>query len=162
MSTQMPTSQVTYLINELNNHILQINNIIKTLSSILLKFNEKVQFLNNDTKEFLNMDLKINPLSTKIQEFNNLFINVGFKTSEGKINTYEVDYGTTIDSLLKQYSQFTHLEEKRNNVTFTFNGIPLCYGDNSFVEEVFKNTQNPTIEVNIINFVDSLFKNTKQ
>ena len=157
MSTQIQISQVSQLVKELNNHILQINNIVKILNNVLLQFNEKIPFLTKETKKLLNTDMKINPLSVKVQQFNNLFINVGFKTSEGKINNYEVDYGTTIDSLLKQYTELTHLDEKKNNVSFYFNGIPLCYGDYAFVEEVFKNTQTPTIDVYISNFVDNLF-----
>ena len=158
----MPISQVSYLIKEFNYHILQINNIVKTLNAILIQFNEKAQFLTNDQKVSLNLDMTIKPILEKPETFNKLFINVGFKTSEGEISNYEVDYGTSIDSLLKHYTTLSHLGQKNKEVSFFFNGIQLHYGDFSLVEEVFKNTQAPTIDVKISNFFNIPLNDKKQ
>ena len=158
----MPISQVSALIKEFNYHILQINNIVKTLNAILIQFNEKAQFLTNDQKVSLNSDMTIKPILEKPRTVNKLFINVGFKTSEGEISNYEVDYGTTIDSLLKHYTTLSHLDVKNKEASFFFNGIQLHYGDFSFVEEVFKNTQTPTIDVKISNFFNILVNDKKQ
>ena len=77
-------------------------------------------------------------------------ITVLFSTSKGNNFNITVDYGTTIDKLLKLYCWRDGLTEcigTRDNIAFTFNANQLKFGDQTPVEGYFKYTSLPKVVV---------------
>ena len=77
-------------------------------------------------------------------------ITVLFSTSKGNNFNITVDYGTTIDKLLKLYCWRDGLTEcigTRDDIGFTFNANQLKFGDQTPVEEYFKYTSLPKVVV---------------
>ena len=100
-----------------------------------------------------------------VEEINNINkearrskINVIFKTTQGTTHTMVYNYGTTIDKMLEKYLirvGKSHLYgDKDNKICFLFNGIRLRFGDQTPIEEFFKDNPNPSVIVNeIINMI---------
>ena len=78
-------------------------------------------------------------------------LNVVFSTTRG-LKTYLVlNYGTTIDEMLRKYLIRVNREDmigKDGKICFLFNGIEIRFGDKTTVEEFFKNVANPKVVVN--------------
>ena len=81
-----------------------------------------------------------------------LKINAIFTTTKGTKTIMLYDYGTTIDQAIQKYlERMNHLElytTRSNKICFLFNGAQLKYGDQTKVEEYFKNNSAPKIIVN--------------
>ena len=65
------------------------------------------------------------------------------------------DYGTTIDKSLEKYLKRVGrpdlYQQKSNKICFLFNAAQLKIGDQTKVENFFKNVQNPKVVVNDVN-----------
>ena len=85
-------------------------------------------------------------------------IRILFTTPQGEKTFITVNYGTTIDVLLRKYLKIKGMEDlyryKSNRIRFLYNAYPLKFGDISVVEKFFKNIILPKI---VVNENDSLF-----
>ena len=103
----------------------------------------------------------INPI---IIDSNNLLdsksINITFQAINGYKSTRIINYGSvvTIDFLLKQYLYTIDHPEliNTNEIKFLFNSKYLKFGDETILDEYFKNEHNPTIFV--IYYIESSLK----
>ena len=118
-----------------------INNEIVDIISEINKIEQFNETLNN-IKEHLK------PLLPQT-------IRILFRTTQGQITYITVDYGTTIDELLRKYLKIKNKEhlygDKSNRICFLYNAWQLKFGDISVVEKVFKNITEPKIVVNDVN-----------
>jgi len=80
-----------------------------------------------------------------IMEPENRKLNVVFETFTGIKNNIIVEYGTTVDNLLKKYLNI--LDMPPNEVEFLYNGIRIELGDKTKIEHYF----NPGIPVVLVN-----------
>ena len=71
-------------------------------------------------------------------------LNAIFKTEDGNKNKITVDYGTTIDDLLKKYLNIS--DKSPSEVSFLFNGKRIKLGNHTIVENYFL-IDNPFILV---------------
>ena len=71
-----------------------------------------------------------------IMEQENQKLNVVFETTTGIKKNIVVDYGTTVDNLLKKYLNF--IDRPLNEVFFIYNGIRIELGDETKIEDYFK------------------------
>ena len=83
-------------------------------------------------------------------------INIIFKTTQGVTHTLVYDYGTTIDEVLKKYLKRVNRSDLINvkgdkKICFLFNASQLKFGDQTKVEDFFKNITNPKVVVNDVN-----------
>lgn len=82
-------------------------------------------------------------------------INVIFKTTQGTTHTLVYNYGTTIDQALSKYLNRVGRPEligdTTNKICFLFNAAQLKFGDQTKVENFFKNVNNPKVVVNDVN-----------
>ena len=81
-------------------------------------------------------------------------INVQFKTTRGICYIVVVDYGTTIDKLLKKYWKRVDrpdlIGDKNNKIAFLFKACKLRFGDQTPVENFFRGLSEPIVLVNDI------------
>ena len=82
-------------------------------------------------------------------------INVIFKTTQGTTHTLVYNYGTTIDQALSKYLNRVGRPEligdTTNKICFLYNAAQLKFGDQTKVENFFKNVNNPKVVVNDVN-----------
>ena len=81
-----------------------------------------------------------------------LKVNAVFKTTQGLTTNMIFDYGITIDQALAQYLNRVGRPELignlQNKICFLYNAKQLNFGDQTKVEEFFKNIVMPKIVVN--------------
>ena len=125
-------NQIYYLINK-------IQNISKTIANINYQnpYKNMGGFNSNNN---LGNNNQINRSKINVHFFNRF---------NGEKNNIVVDYGTTIDEILKQYIIKVNLPQliNNNNNFFLSNGNELNFGDNRKVDVVFKANSHPDIEV---------------
>ena len=80
-------------------------------------------------------------------------LNALFTTTVGTKKNVILNYGTTIDQALKKYLNLVNKSElvNSNKISFLFNAAKLSFGDNTKVEDFFKNITNPKVVVNDTN-----------
>ena len=92
-----------------------------------------------------------------VDEVNLPRLKVRFKTTQGVDNNITVEYGTTIDQLLKKYLTIQKreylIEYESHNIVFLFNAKQIKLGDKTKVEQFFKNIINPMVVVNDVNYL---------
>ena len=79
-------------------------------------------------------------------------ISVIFKTTQGISHILVVNYGVTIDELLKRYLKRIGrpdlIGDDHKKICYLFNGgYKLKFGDKTTVEKFFKNVPHPTVVV---------------
>ena len=84
--------------------------------------------------------------------------NVIFQTTKRDCHILVVNYGVTIDELLKRYLKRIGRPEligdKSNKIRFLYNTEELKFGDKTTIEKCFKNALNPKVVVyEMINFI---------
>ena len=78
-------------------------------------------------------------------------MNITFKTTHGNVNNIKVDYGTSIDDMLKKYLKHINHPElinNKNDIAFLYNAQILIFGDKTKIEDYFKYNNHPNIIVN--------------
>ena len=157
------------LLIQLNEHIIQINSIILEMNNLMnfennkefnTKQNEQIKKLFKIINNTTDFNKSLEPNFDKIKMENNKInikkINVLFATSsQGKKENLNVEYGTTIDELIKLYLNRVKrpdLIDKEKNISFIYNSKALNFGDKRKIENVFKNNYNN----NIIFVVDKI------
>ena len=77
-------------------------------------------------------------------------INVLFTTTIGTKRNIVLSHGTTIDEALKKYLNAVGKPDLVNSdkISFLFNAAKLQFGDNTKIENFFKNVMNPKVVVN--------------
>ena len=82
-------------------------------------------------------------------------INIIFNTTQGTTHNMVMSHGTTIDEALKKYLKRVGrpdlINDNSNKICFLFNATKLKFGDNTPIEQFFKNAPNPKVVVNDIN-----------
>ena len=98
---------------------------------------------------------EVNALDQQESQNDGPKINVIFKTTQGTTTAMVYDYGTTIDKSLEKYLKRVGrpdlYQQKSNKICFLFNAAQLKIGDQTKVENFFKNVQNPKVVVNDVN-----------
>ena len=98
---------------------------------------------------------EVNALAQQESQNDGPKINVIFKTTQGTTTAMVYDYGTTIDKSLEKYLKRVGrpdlYQQKSNKICFLFNAAQLKIGDQTNVENFFKNVQNPKVVVNDVN-----------
>ena len=98
---------------------------------------------------------EVNALAQQESQNDGPKINVIFKTTQGTTTAMVYDYGTTIDKSLEKYLKRVGrpdlYQQKSNKICFLFNAAQLKIGDQTQVENFFKNVQNPKVVVNDVN-----------
>ena len=93
-----------------------------------------------------------NPASNSDPDANSpgLKINVLFTTTIGTKRNIVLNHGTTIDQALKKYLNAVGKPDLINSdkISFLFNAQKLSYGDETKIENFFKNITNPKVVVN--------------
>ena len=161
---------ISNLLIQLNEHIIQINSIILEMNNLMnfennkefnTKQNEQIKKLFKIINNTTDFNKSFAPNFDKIRMENNKInikkINVLFATSsQGKKENLDVEYGTTIDELIKLYLNKVKrpdLIDKDKNISFIYNSKALNFGDKRKIENVFKNNYNNN---NIIFVVDKI------
>ena len=161
---------ISNLLIQLNEHIIQINSIILEMNNLMnfennkefnIKQNEQIKKLFKIINNTTDFNKSLEPNFDKIRMENNKInikkINVLFATSsQGKKENLNVEYGTTIDELIKLYLNKVKrpdLIDKDKNISFIYNSKALNFGDKRKIENVFKNNYNNN---NIIFVVDKI------
>ena len=163
---------ISNLLIQLNEHIIQINSIILEMNNLIKQtnnndFNKKqmeqistlLKILSNQT----NYNKSLEPCFDKLKISKN---NINFKTisvlfatsSQGKKENINVNYGTSVDELIKLYLNKVKrpdLINNETNISFIYNSNTLNFGDKRKVENVFKNNSNN----NVIFVVDKFESN---
>ena len=160
---------ISNLLIQLNDCIIQINSIILEMNNVIKQTNNNE--FNNKRIEQLTKLLKIiqsttnfnktlepcyNEINTenklKIKKMNILFVT----SSQGKKENININYGTSIDELLKIYLNKVKrpdLINNQKNISFIYNSKALNFGDNRKVENIFKyNNSNNNIIIVIDKF----------
>ena len=77
-------------------------------------------------------------------------LNIIFKTNTGKENTFEFNYGSTVDKVLSFYiTKMNKITEAlENQIIFLFNAKRLFFGDQTKIEVFFKITDIEQIQLN--------------
>ena len=77
-------------------------------------------------------------------------INVLFTTTIGTKRNIVLSHGTTIDQALKKYLNAVGKPDLVNSdkISFLFNAAKLEFGNNTKIENFFKNVMNPKVVVN--------------
>ena len=82
-------------------------------------------------------------------------VNVIFNTTQGTTHNIAAPYGTTVHQTLEKYLKRVGRPEligtQDNKICFLWNATKMKFGDNTPVEQFFKNAINPKIVVNDIN-----------
>ena len=98
---------------------------------------------------------EVNALNQQESQNDGPKINVIFKTTQGTTTAMVYDYGTSIDKSLEKYLKRVGrpdlYQQKSNKICFLFNAAQLKIGDQTKVENFFKNVQNPKVVVNDVN-----------
>ena len=98
---------------------------------------------------------EVNALAQQESQNDGPKINVIFKTTQGTTTAMVYDYGTSIDKSLEKYLKRVGrpdlYQQKSNKICFLFNAAQLKIGDQTKVENFFKNVQNPKVVVNDVN-----------
>ena len=98
---------------------------------------------------------EVNALDQQESQNDGPKINVIFKTTQGTTTAMVYDYGTSIDKSLEKYLKRVGrpdlYQQKSNKICFLFNAAQLKIGDQTKVENFFKNVQNPKVVVNDVN-----------
>ena len=98
---------------------------------------------------------EVNALAQQESQNDGPKINVIFKTTQGTTTAMVYDYGTSIDKSLEKYLKRVGrpdlYQQKSNKICFLFNAAQLKIGDQTNVENFFKNVQNPKVVVNDVN-----------
>ena len=98
---------------------------------------------------------EVNALAQQESQNDGPKINVIFKTTQGTTTAMVYDYGTSIDKSLEKYLKRVGrpdlYQQKSNKICFLFNAAQLKIGDQTQVENFFKNVQNPKVVVNDVN-----------
>ena len=102
-------------------------------------FKMGVEEINNPST---NSDLDANSPGPKI--------NVLFTTTIGTKRNIVLTHGTSIDEALKKYLNAVGKPELANSdkISFLFNASKLTFGDQTKIENFFKNVMNPKVVVN--------------
>ena len=150
---------ISNLLIQLNEHIIQINSIILEMNNIIKRTNnndfgkKQMEQINtllkiisnktdyNKTLEPCFDNIKISKNNINIKKINILFAT----SSQGKKENIIVNYGTSVDELIKLYLNKVKrpdLINKENNISFIYNSKSLNFGDKRKVENVFKNNNN--------------------
>ena len=135
------------------------------LNDFYLKNDKKKSNLNvnknNNSPNESNSNMKTNLVMTDLfNDMKNLLkpgsgIKIMFNTTSGHIFSLGVNYGTTIDQLLKYYLKRMNraeLIEKDNKINFLFNKARLKFGDRTPIETCFWGVRNPFVLVKLIDF----------
>ena len=159
---------ISDLLIQLNDCIIQINSIIIEMNIVIKQTNNNE--FNNKRIEQLNKLLKIiqsptnfnktlEPCYDKINIENKLKIkkiNILFVTSsQGKKENININYGTSVDELLKIYLNKVKrpdLINNQKNISFIYNSKALNFGDSRKVENIFKYNSNNNIIIVIDKF----------
>ena len=92
-------------------------------------------------------------------------MNVIFRTHEGCTNNLLLNYGTTLDQMLKIYLKIRGLEDyyinKSNQICFLWNANKIKFGDKTPIEIYFKNAICPKIVFNDIGISFSSYEDEK-
>ena len=161
---------ISNLLIQLNEHIIQINSIILEMNNLMnfennkefnIKQNEQIKklfkIINNTTDFNKSLEPNFDKIRMEKNKINIKKINVLFATSsQGKKENLNVEYGTTIDELIKLYLNKVKrpdLIDKDKNISFIYNSKALNFGDKRKIENVFKNNYNNN---NIIFVVDKI------
>ena len=148
--------QVLININEVIRYkdiiIKDINEIINT-DNINIKFNgimniyNKINYKNNNINE-IKTNLMANCSSNSNPELPK--INIIFTDKKGMKRNLVLNYGTTIDQALKQYLNAINKSQLINSgkINFIYNITKLEFGNNTPIEQFFRNSMNPRIIVN--------------
>ena len=82
-------------------------------------------------------------------------MNIVFNTTQGTTHNMVFAYGTTISQALEKYLQRVGrpdlIGNQENKICFLVNAQKLKFGDNTPIEQFFKNAINPKVVVNDIN-----------
>ena len=82
-------------------------------------------------------------------------INIIFNTTQGTATNLVIPYGTTVEGALEKYLKRMGRPEligsQDNKICFLFNANKMKFGDQTPVEQFFKNAPNPKVVVNDIN-----------
>ena len=81
-------------------------------------------------------------------------INVIFRNTRGDCHSLVVNYGVTIDELLKEYLKRIGRPDLigDNRISYIWNASKLKFGDKTTVEKYFRNVNNPKVVVNDTHF----------
>ena len=138
----------------------QIMNLQNQLMNIKMPMNNNMGMsMNNDMLMPMNnfMGIPINnfmgmQMNNNMEALDNIKkMNITFKTTQGISKNIVVDYGTSIDNMLKKYlKEVNHPEliNSKDKICFLFNARKLKFGDKTKIEDYFKNTFIPKIVVN--------------
>ena len=82
-------------------------------------------------------------------------INIIFNTTQGTTHNIAAPHGTTVEQALEKYLKRVGRPDligtQDNKICFLWNATKMKFGDNTPVEQFFKNAINPKIVVNDIN-----------
>ena len=124
----------------------------------MMNMNNKMMGMENDEEWMKGFKMGLEEVNNSGEEINESSStvpknNIIFRATQGVSYTLVVDYGTTIDKLLKKYLKRTNRSdlEKSNNISFLFNARRLKFGDQTKIEDFFKDITNPKVVVNDVN-----------
>ena len=137
--------------NEENNKI--DNDILNKYEKIRNEFNRIISIMS-DIIPYLKYQIGPGPK-----------MNVIFRTVTGLTNNLLLNYGTTLDQMLKIYLKIIGLEDyyinKSNNTRFLWNANKIKFGDKTPIEIYFKNAICPKIVFNDIGISFSSYEDEK-
>ena len=144
--------------NEINNNIIKDDNEennkinkdrLNKYEKLRKKFNEIIRIINNYIPT---LKYEVGPGPK---------MNVVCVTTNGYTVNLVLNYGTTLDQMIKTYLIRINKEnlyyEKDKHVCFLWNGIEIKFGDKTPIEIFFKNAVRPKIVVNDI-FCDPFYR----
>ena len=140
---QFPNMMMTnnyYPMNNMNNMMMN-NNFIPNINT----------FGISDEEEWMKgFKMAVDDINKDVDDFSGPKMQLIFKTTQGTTHVLTVKTELTIDELLKTY--LIRVEKpnliKDNRICFLYNARQLKYGDNTSVDNFFKNASYPKIYVN--------------
>ena len=151
MGMQMPMNNMNNMNNMMGMNLMNMGNMNMNNMMMMMGGNE-------DWEKGFKMGVEEVKGSNvvDVSKSNGPKLNVIFNTTQGVTHSLVFDYGTTIDEALKKYlarvnrSDLANSENK-NKICFLFNANQVKFGDNTKIEDFFKNTTSPKIVVNDVN-----------
>ena len=135
--------------------VIDFENYIKNFSEFIsnefgLEIDKEIELIFSEIKKNNELDKILNDVMEEINP--GLKIIISFNHVGGWKHKITVNYGTTIDQLLKKYLKRVNKVYlcESNKLIFLYNAVQLKLGDNTSVEKFFKNSINPKIVVNEI------------
>jgi len=148
--------------NNENNYKKELNEIIQKIEEQKNK-NDKMNFImkNNINQNFYDMSRFNNNMLMNMNNIGGFQINqnqnkmpekkcIIFKSMEGDTKILNFDLGTTINEILMEYIKKINNSKNINNdyeFSFLFNGNQLHIGDNTKIEQYFRDCYSPYILV---------------